>query len=414
MTSPSLRVLVLEDHAFQRSVAVNLLRELGCHQVFEAADGAQALAVLEQVGSVDLVLCDLCRKGLDGLGFLQQVCRHGLVRAVIISSSLPADLCRAGRQIITLLGLEVLGEVRKPLQLQALEPLLSKLQASRYTRPAAPRSVTLASEDQVRRALDEQRVQAWYQPKYNLLTGEVCGVEVLSRWVHPFLGIVSPAAFMPVVERCGWLDELLYGQMNHAMQLHKQALARGFDLNMAFNLHTRQLLDHELIPSIQRILGRHGVSGAALTFELSESGLLEVPSTSLESLLRLRMLGCQLSIDDFGAGYSSLKRVCQLPFNEIKLDAEFVRSLDQEPRCQVAISSTVALGASLGMSVVVEGIETPEQHKAVLALGCIQGQGYLYGRPMKSGELLSWLNRRTMSGADSSLEPGWRVVEYGN
>jgi EAL domain-containing protein (putative c-di-GMP-specific phosphodiesterase class I) len=134
--------------------------------------------------------------------------------------------------------------------------------------------------------------------------------------------------------------------------------------------------------------------GASLTFELTESGLLEAPATSLESLVRLRMMGCRLSIDDFGAGFSSLQRLCQLPFNEIKLDAEFVRTLEHEPRCRAVISSTLALGEALGMSVVIEGIETEAQRQQLLALGCTQGQGYWYARPMSSEDLLQWLPLR--------------------
>jgi EAL domain-containing protein (putative c-di-GMP-specific phosphodiesterase class I) len=102
------------------------------------------------------------------------------------------------------------------------------------------------------------------------------------------------------------------------------------------------------------------------------------------------MMGCQLSIDDFGAGYSSMQRLCQLPFNEIKLDTEFVRTL-QEQRCQTIISSILALGDSLGMSVVVEGIETLEQRDKLLAMGCSRGQGFFYARPMSGADLLSWL-----------------------
>jgi EAL domain-containing protein (putative c-di-GMP-specific phosphodiesterase class I) len=107
------------------------------------------------------------------------------------------------------------------------------------------------------------------------------------------------------------------------------------------------------------------------------------------------MMGCRLSIDDFGAGFSSLQRLCQLPFNEIKLDADFIRNLQHEPRCRAAISSTLALGETLGMSVVIEGIETDAQRRELLALGCTLGQGYWYARPMPGEDLLSWLQQRS-------------------
>ena len=162
---------------------------------------------------------------------------------------------------------------------------------------------------------------------------------------------------------------------------------------MAFNLHAAQLANPELASNVRQLLARHGAAGSGVTFEVTESGLLEAPTISLESLVRLRMMGCRLSIDDFGAGFSSLQRLCQLPFNEIKLDAEFVRTLEQEPRCLAVIASTLALGETLGMSVVIEGIETEAQCKQLLDIGCTQGQGFWYARPMAAEDFLNWLKK---------------------
>lgn len=394
MSDLPLRVLVLEDHPFQRSVAVNMLRGLGCREVFEASDGAHALALLDLIGTVDVALCDLQMEGMDGLEFLQKVGASGQVKSVIISSSLSADLRRAVHQMVALLGLELLGDVGKPLHGQVLAELLDKF-VHRPTLPQAPAAViTLASEAAVRQALAAQQLHAWYQPKFNLHTGEVCGVEVLCRWLHPTQGILSPALFMPVLERCGLLDPLLFAQLDQALAVQRSAREQGFALNMAFNLQAVQLASGELTSRLRSLLARHATSGASLTFELTESGLLEAPATSLETLVRLRMMGCRLSIDDFGAGFSSLQRLCQLPFNEIKLDADFIRNLEHEPRCRAAISSTLALGETLGMSVVIEGIETDAQRRELLALGCTQGQGYWYARPMSGADLLGWLQQR--------------------
>ncbi|PTT01176.1 EAL domain-containing protein [Pseudomonas sp. HMWF006] len=389
-----LRVLVLEDHAFQRSVAVNMLRALGCREVLEASDGAEALALLESVGTVDVALCDLQMDGMDGLEFLQRVGASGQVKSVIISSSLSADLRRAVHQMVALLGMDLLGDVGKPLHAQVLADLLDKAVNRPVTPLPAATAVTLASEAAVRQALAEQQLHAWYQPKFNLHTGEVCGVEVLCRWLHPTRGIISPALFMPVLERCGLLDALLFTQLEQALLVQSSAREQGFALNIAFNLQATQLASGELTSTLLSLLARHASTGASLTFELTESGLLEAPATSLETLVRLRMMGCRLSIDDFGAGFSSLQRLCQLPFNEIKLDADFIRNLEHEPRCRAAISSTLALGETLGMSVVIEGIETDAQRRELLALGCTQGQGYWYARPMSGVDLLCWLQQR--------------------
>lgn len=393
MSRLPLRVIVLEDHTFQRSVAVKMLQALGCSEVFEASDGAQALEVLQMVGTVDVALCDLQMDGMDGLEFLQRASAAGLIKSIIISSSLSEDLRRAVYQIVSLLGLELLGDLGKPLNLEPLQLLLKKCLTIPDEIKAIVANVQLADEADVRKALKTEELHAYYQPKFKLQTGKICGVEVLCRWVHPTKGMISPALFLPVIERCGLMNDLLSAQMHKALALQRLALSQGYDLNMAFNLQASQLANVELTKMIKSILSDNGVSGGGLTFELTETGLLEAPATCLESLVRLRMMGCRLSIDDFGAGFSSMQRLCQVPFNEIKLDGEFVRNFELEPRCRAVISSTVALGTALGMSVVIEGIETDDQYKKLLELGCSYGQGYWFARPMNGADLMVWLAR---------------------
>lgn len=393
MTVLPLRVLVLEDHLFQRSMAVSLLKQLGCREVLEASNGSEALAVLQRVGYMDVVVCDLQMEGMDGLAFIQRISAAGQVGAIIISSGLPGDVRLAVRQMGELLGVNMLGDVGKPLLKQTLQPLL-ELALREGPVPGEPATgQDIATERQMRSAITDQQLEAYYQPKFDLQTGALQGVEVLARWNHPFKGVLSPGVFLPAIERAGLMDALLLALMQQALTLQRQVKGMGVSLDLAFNLQAGQLADAGLTLLIKDILSAYQALGFGITFELTESGLLEVPAVSLENLVRLRMMGCRLSIDDFGAGFSSLQRLCQLPFNEIKLDGEFVRGLLHEPRCRAVIGSTLALGKTLGMSVVVEGIETHEQHRALLELGCSQGQGYWYARPMKGADLLHWLQR---------------------
>ena len=391
MSFLSLRVLVLEDHLFQRSVAVSLLKQLGCGEVLEAANGNEALAALQRAGFVDVVVCDLQMDGMDGLEFIQRISATGQVGAIIVSSGLPRDVRRAVRQMGALLGVNMLGDIGKPLQADALQPLLELALSQRPVALEAQSPLDSADEQQVRRAILDQELEAYYQPKFDLQTGAVLGVEVLARWNHPFKGVLSPAVFLPAMERAGLMDELLFALMQQALTLQRSAKGQGLSLNLAFNLQAAQLADAGLTAHIKGMLAAHQAPCSGITFELTESGLLEVPAVSLENLVRLRMLGCRLSIDDFGAGFSSLQRLCQLPFTEIKLDGEFVRGLAHEPRCRAVIGSTLALGKTLDMSVVVEGIETAEQQQQLLELGCTQGQGYWHARPMGGADLMRWL-----------------------
>jgi len=385
-----LRVLVLEDHSFQRRLAVSMLRQLGCREVFEAADGAAALALLHEVGPVDIALCDLRMEGMDGLEFLQCAGDTRQVGSVILSSSLSADVRRSVRQIISLLGLEFLGDVGKPLCMEALQALLKKHVPAPATRCGPAPAPERIQEHELRRALQAGQLQPYYQPKFDLRTGQVRGVEVLARWAHPGKGLLSPAAFMPLLEQCGLMDALLFGQMEQALVLQRQARSQGHALNLAFNLQAAQLTNDELAPRIKALLKRHGTSGAGLTFELTECGLLQAPQTSIKNLVRLRMMECNLAIDDFGAGYSSLQRLCELPFNQIKLDAHFVRELVRQPRCQAVVGASLALARSLQMKLVVEGVETQQERQMLVEMGCVLAQGYWYARPMPESQWLAW------------------------
>lgn len=227
MASLPLRVLVLEEHLFQRSVAVSLLMQLGCREVLQASSSGEALAILQEAGPVDVVLCDLQMEGMDGLEFIQRAGATGQLGAIIISSYLPFDVRRTVRQMGALLGLHMLGDIGKPLQAETLRQLLEDYLSRQ---PAVLSSLTdmeLANEEQVRRALLDEQLEPYYQPKFDLKTGEVLGVEVLARWNHPFKGLLSPATFLPTVEHCGLMDELLFSLMLQALSLQRQVRSRG-------------------------------------------------------------------------------------------------------------------------------------------------------------------------------------------
>lgn len=391
MPNHLLRVLVLEDHPFQRSFAVTLLQHLGCQDVLVAADGHEAMRVLREVGPVDIAVCDLCMKGMDGLQFLQEVSTSGLVGSVILCSTLSLDLRRAVCQMIHLSGLRLLGDAGKPLQSEVLQSLLERYPQAMDEVVSAPNVAVEISNEQVIEAMKNGQLKVVFQPKFNMLDGNLYGVEALTRWQHPVQGNVPPDRFIPVLERSGGLDDWLIEQLQQGLNLKQEARSAGHTIDVAFNLNSSQLAHRDLTWRIKGALAARQASGAGLTFELTESDLLKTSATCLENLVRLRTMGCGLSIDDFGTGYSSLQRLCQLPFNEIKLDGEFVRSLSSEPRCRAAITSTLALGSALGISVVIEGIETHEQRLQLIALGCTQGQGNFFARPMPAVELLKWL-----------------------
>ncbi|MBU4634020.1 EAL domain-containing response regulator [Pseudomonas chlororaphis] len=387
-----LRFLVLEDHGFQRAVVVKALHRIGHYQVLEASDGHEALQQLETQGAVDIALCDLRMMGMDGLKFLRKACEARLVRAVVIVSELAPDLRQAVEQIVALQSFQLLGSIEKPLVTQVLEKILSRYQAEqdRYL-SWSTRTVPALLEQDVRQALRRQEFCAYYQPKVCLESGECIGAEVLVRWEKHDGRVLLPAEFLPVIERCSLFEVLFSQLLDQGLSLQRMIQSHGRSFRLAFNLEASQLEDERLADFIRHALQRYELPASGLMLELTEGALVKVPVVSLENMVRLRMMGCSLAIDDFGVGYSSLERLCQMPFNEIKLDIGFTRNMMQQRRYWIVIRSVLKLARELEMNVVAEGIETEAQLNCLKRLGCNVGQGYYYARPMRGVDLMVWL-----------------------
>lgn len=394
-----IRVLVLEEHPFKQLVAIQAFKDAGCDSVEGVADVKAALQLLDHAGPVDIVLCALDETGMQGLTTLELLSRTRRVKSLIICSVLAPDLQDAIDRMVGMLGVSVLGYVDVPVRAGAITPLLSRyLETTVAPGHAAQKARhTLASQAGLEQAIAGHELKAFFQPKFNLASGEVGSLEVLARWEHPQYGVLCPADFLPQVSQFGLMDPLFFALLEQALAFVQTAQAQGHVLSLAFNLEAEQLSNESLLPQLCKALECYAIPASRLTFEITESGLLEVSPRVLETLIRLRMMGAGLSIDDFGIGYSSLERLCQLPFTEIKLDARFVRDLDRSPRNRAVISSTLALAEALDMAVVVEGVEHESQRQRLLKLGCHQGQGYLCARPMSAARALSWLEMRSAS-----------------
>ena len=390
MTSP--RILVLENHAFTRNVLVRMLHRLSVRDVLQARDAEQAMVQMHLHGGVDIVMCDLTDRGLDCIEFLRLASHSGMVRAVVLCSELPPELSRALGHMASLAGLQLLGVLNRPIQLRPLNRLLQRYSWLRSVPTLVPLSKELPTEDDVRRGLALGEFKAWFQPQFQLQSGTVSGIEALARWEHPTRGLLLPSDFLAAVLAYDLTDQMFKQLLEQGLNLLGILRHRAVSLELSFNLHASQLNNNALVEHIKQTLERHGFKGSALTFELAENGLLDCPAGTQENLLRLRLLGCGLSVDDFGVGFSSLKLMCQLPFTQIKLEGRFVQHLDRQ-RNRAMVASTRGLARSLGMELVIEGVSSPQVLEHLLELECEIGQGYYLARPMSGHDLLQWLEK---------------------
>ncbi len=382
-------VLVLEDEPLQRLVTVTALKKVMSGQIHEAADGQEALALLEACTKVDIAICDLKMPGMDGLAFLRHASHSGKLHSVILCSQVDPLLRQTTVSMIDRLGLNFLGDLGKPFDLERITRLLTCYQAQRNDRAKPLEKAELPSLADMIRGLDNGEFEAYYQPRVALDSATLLGAEALARWNHPQLGVLPPSHFLYIMEHHNLLERLFWQLFDQGLSLRRELADKGISLNMSFNLHPSQLASQTLTESIASLLELFQVPAGSITFEITETSLLSAPASSLENLVRLRIMGCGLAMDDFGAGYSSLYRLCELPFSQIKLDGTFVRKMHQ-PRSSAVISYTVALARALGMTLVIEGVETREQQERLIKLGCSMAQGFLFARPMPEGHFSAY------------------------
>lgn len=255
----------------------------------------------------------------------------------------------------------------------------------------------VALQRDLRHAIARDELMLHFQPKLHAGSGALAGVEALLRWQHPVRGLVSPATFIPVAERFGLIGELGLWVLDAACRQVRLWHEAGVDVPVAVNLSAHQLRQPDLERRVREALVRHRVPPAMLILEITESVAMDDIEASLRVFDLLDDIGVQLSIDDFGTGYSSLSYLRRLPARQLKIDRSFVRDLDSSPDAQAIVEAVVHLAHALGLKVVAEGVETPEQAAILTRLQCDELQGYLYARPMPERDLLVWVLRQDMA-----------------
>jgi diguanylate cyclase (GGDEF)-like protein len=253
-----------------------------------------------------------------------------------------------------------------------------------------------ALEGDLRRALDEEEFELHYQPIVSVADGRVHGFEALIRWSHPQRGIVAPGEFIPVAERSGLIGEIGNWVLDEACRQLGQWRREGIvdpGVAVSVNVSARQLRDDALASRLLRALARHDVPAENLIMEITESVLTEEDRTAAEHLHALRRRGVRVALDDFGTGYSSLSRLTSLPVDHLKIDRSFINKMQTVAGGYPLAASIIAMGRSLDLTVVAEGVETTEQLTALRRLNCDLVQGYLLSRPVPAGAVAELLER---------------------
>ena len=250
----------------------------------------------------------------------------------------------------------------------------------------------LTLETGLRRALEREQFSLHYQPKVDMESGQITGVEALLRWKHPELGLVPPAQFIPLAEETGLIVPIGRWVLREACAQNMAWQRRGLrPVSMAVNLSPRQFADEQLLHDVDEALAASGMSPVLLQLEITESMVMRNVTRAVRVLDAIQSRGIRLAIDDFGTGYSSMSLMKQFPIDTIKIDRSFVRDLPRDSEDQAIAQAIISMGKALGMTVVAEGVETAEQQAFLRDHRCDEMQGFLFSKPLPPRELAKLL-----------------------
>jgi predicted signal transduction protein with EAL and GGDEF domain len=238
----------------------------------------------------------------------------------------------------------------------------------------------------LRAAIEQEKLELYYQPLIDLRTNQVTGFEALARWRHPVRGNVPPAVFIPVAEDSGLIVAIGEWALLEAC---RQAATWPEHLKVSVNLSPVQFLVPNLTAKIRQTLAKTGLAPQRLVLEITERILLDNSAEIIKKLSKLKRLGVRIALDDFGTGYSSLSYLRSFPFDKIKIDRSFVSDLDGGSSHAVIVQAVVSIARALGMTTTAEGVETEEQRALLAALGYDQAQGYLFGAAVPADQVLA-------------------------
>lgn len=337
------------------------------------------------------IVIDLMMPGMDGIELVRRLAAMQCRATIVLMSGHDASVLRSVQEMARTLGLRTGEPLQKPFRLADIEAMLVAVAAPQLDRRRTPgRDRQALPEEELRAAISGRAVVVHYQPQISLATGRVQGVEALARLQHPDLGLVYPDRFIEETERLGLMDALTDIVMERS--LTEFAALKGLDeATLSINFPASSLVDLALPDRLAQGAEQAGMPLSRLMVEITESGLIKEFGKALDVLARLRLRGAGVSIDDFGTGYSSMAQLRRVPCTELKIDRMFVKDMLADDSARAVAEESIGLAHRLNLRVVAEGVETPQQAKALAAAGCDLAQGYYYSRAIPAQDLPAWL-----------------------
>jgi EAL domain-containing protein (putative c-di-GMP-specific phosphodiesterase class I)/ActR/RegA family two-component response regulator len=386
-----LHFLVAEADTAQRSALVAMLGELGATRVTDVPDGHMALRCFQDsVGmAVHVAVVDLALPGMDGLELIRKLASLERGARLIVTGAQPHDVLFSVETLAQAYGLELLGAIAKPVTTAKLGSLLENY-APPVEQPVSDGAPIFTFTD-IGIGLQKRQFEPFFQPKIELATGQVKGLEAFARWRHPEHGVLGPSSFIDALEQHNRIDFLDWSMIEKSVEHCRQYHDQGIPISISINLAPETLANPAFIAQITACVGRHRVMPDYVTFEIPESSVLNSDPNFIERLVRLRMMGFGLAIDDYGTGRSNLQLLARIPFSELKIDRSFVDGASKKRPLGTVLRSCLGLAHSLDRMSVAVGVETRQDWDFLQNLGCTYAQGYHIANPMEGSAFPGWL-----------------------
>lgn len=381
------KLLVVDDEPDFAELVRDVGQEVGLQTIV-----AYDLAQFEERYSPDLniIVMDLSMPDADGIELTRWLSEQEYSAHLILMSGVDRQILESTKELATARGLNVIGVLQKPVCIDELEALLLQQEASRVDVKSASSAQSFTDETLVA-ALRNSEILPHYQPKIDVLEERCMGVEALARWEHPVHGVIGAGAFLPRLLELGLAEELAVCMFGAAADDLATLRQDGFDIPVALNVEGEQLVDPEFPVHMSSMASERGLQPRDFVLEVTEHGVVTRLLNAIENVLRLRLRGFSVSIDDYGTGHSTMSQLQRLPFSELKIDKSFVDRLPDCSKSRSIVASTIDLAHRLGLNVVAEGVENAAQIRTLAEMGCNSMQGFLLARPMGLSALRRFL-----------------------
>jgi EAL domain-containing protein (putative c-di-GMP-specific phosphodiesterase class I)/ActR/RegA family two-component response regulator len=390
MQVSDLTFLVVEDNDFQRHWLNAMLSNIGATKICQAADGHAALQALkDKKNAIDISFIDLNLPGMDGMELIRHMSKQAHSPSIVLASALAPSLIFSVKTMSKAYGVNLLGSIEKPANPDTILNLIA-LHESLPKKGNTADMPCIGLED-LRRGLSNEEFEPFFQPKVDLISGKVKGIEAFARWHHSQHGLLMPAAFLTPLheeDEITRLDLLILKKaLNSFQTLRKQAP----DLTISINISAQSCADPDFVDSVLAHAAERQLDVKTISFEVSESDAAKNAPDFLENLVRFRMKGFGISIDEYGTAHSSIHHLLRIPFSELKIDRSMILGQDDSPSLEIALGLSIELCRRLNCHSTAVGVETKSDWDLLQKLGCEYAQGYYIAHPMEEEALSLWM-----------------------